>query len=270
MTHPIQTKRVLVTILFCSLLAVLGLEVSGAPTPEEAALAHQRAQALHRESLEGDQQEQLRMTRLADSQSWVVLSSEEGSLEQLFVDSSNADLASAAVTRLVQEKTQGWPEGYRRDFLGELSGQAIHSGVENRLPPSVTLAQAVLESGWGRSGLATQHKNLFGLKSGAHSDGVILSSWEGGGATRTRHKSRFRAYDDWSESLAHHNLLISTDRRYQEARAAWMNWEAFIDELAPVYATDPEYVTRVSQIVERYDLDAWDGLVAQRVAKHQR
>jgi flagellum-specific peptidoglycan hydrolase FlgJ len=38
--------------------------------------------------------------------------------------------------------------------------------------------------------------------------------------------------------------------------------------LAPVYATDPHYVDRVSQIVQRYDLDAWDDLVARRVAKH--
>jgi flagellum-specific peptidoglycan hydrolase FlgJ len=63
--------------------------------------------------------------------------------------------------------------------------------------------------------------------------------------------------------------LISTDSRYQTARAAWQDWEAYIDELAPVYATDPDYVERVSQIVERYGLDAWDNLVAQRVAKHQ-
>jgi flagellum-specific peptidoglycan hydrolase FlgJ len=199
----------------------------------------------------------------------VVLETEAGSLEKLFVDSGNPDLARAAVNRMVQEQTGDWPEGYRRDFLGALSAQAIHSGVENQLPPSVTLAQAVLESGWGRSGLATKHKNLFGLKSGAHSDGVVLSSWEGGGAERTRSRSRFREYGDWSESLAHHNLLISSDSRYREARAAWTDWEAFIDELAPIYATDPNYVKRVSQIVERYGLDTWDALVAERVAKQQ-
>ena len=45
-----------------------------------------------------------------------------------------------------------------------------------------------------------------------------------------------------------------------------MDWQAFIDEMAPIYATDPAYVRSVSQIVEKYELDSWDSLVAQRVA----
>jgi flagellum-specific peptidoglycan hydrolase FlgJ len=95
---------------------------------------------------------------------------------------------------------------------------------------------------------------------------VVLSTYEGGGDTLVRAKARFREYSDWRESLAHHNRLLSTDHRYADARAHWMDWQAFVDELAPVYATDPAYVRSVSQIVKKYDLDAWDDLVAQRVA----
>lgn len=203
---------------------------------------------------------------LSDSNRWVVLESEKGSLERLFVESGSDELAVSAAERLVLDQTGDWPEGYRRDFLENLSVEAIASGVANELPPSVTLAQAVLESGWGRSGLATRHNNLFGVKSGGSDSGVVLSTYEGGGDTLVRAKARFREYSDWRESLAHHNRLLSTDHRYADARAHWMDWQAFVDELAPVYATDPAYVRSVSQIVKKYDLDAWDDLVAQRVA----
>jgi flagellum-specific peptidoglycan hydrolase FlgJ len=258
--------RTFVTLCFVGLLGV-GFDVlTGQEAVDSPVLA---STGLERGAADPWLTDQQRLVRLSDEERWVVLDSQAGSLEALFVDSTNPVLAKAAASRLVSAQQLAWPAGYRRDFLGSLSEQAIQSGVENQLPPSVTLAQAVLESGWGRSGLAKKHNNLFGLKSGAHSDGVILSSWEGGGAERTRVASRFRAYSDWSESLIHHNLLISTDSRYQTARAAWQDWEAYIDELAPVYATDPDYVERVSQIVERYGLDAWDNLVAQRVAKHQ-
>jgi len=207
---------------------------------------------------------------LSDSTRWVVLESEAGALERVFVESGDDSIAVSAAERLVDNQTQGWPEGYRRDFLESLSVEAIASGVANELPPSVTLAQAVLESGWGRSGLATQHNNLFGVKSGAYDSGVVLSTYEGGGATQRRAKARFRQYSDWSESLAHHNRLLSTDQRYADARAHWMDWQAFVDEIAPVYATDPAYVRSLSQIVQKYDLDSWDALVAQRVANRTR
>jgi flagellum-specific peptidoglycan hydrolase FlgJ len=256
-------RRISVTLVFVGLLGVGRQALLSA---NQAPAVGSTPAVVPEGNTPSDQQ---RFVLLSDEARWVVLGSQAGALEALFVDSANPVLAKAAASRLVREQEQDWPVGYRRDFLGSLSEQAIQSGFENQLPPSVTLAQAVLESGWGRSGLAKQHNNLFGLKSGGHSDGVVLSSWEGGGAERTRVASRFRAYADWSESLLHHNLLISTDRRYQTARAAWQDWEAYIDELAPVYATDPDYVKRVSQIVKRYDLDAWDALVAQRVAKHQ-
>jgi flagellum-specific peptidoglycan hydrolase FlgJ len=258
--------RTLVTLIFFALLGVGFGALRAQDGVESTALA---ASNLEQPSVDPEVADQQRLLRLSDEKRWVVLDSQAGSLEALFVDSANPVLAKAAASQMVSAQQRDWPAGYRRDFLGSLSEQAIQSGVENQLPPSVTLAQAVLESGWGRSGLAKKHNNLFGLKSGAHSDGVVLSSWEGGGAERIRVASRFRAYSDWSESLVHHNLLISTDSRYETARDAWQDWEAYIDELAPIYATDPDYVERVSQIVERYGLDAWDSLVAQRVAKHQ-
>ena len=211
--------------------------------------------------------EQKQKSRLLDVERWVVLSTEEGALEGLFVESKNPVLMEGALSVMVNKQQQAWPVGYRREFLSALSTEAILSGVENQLPPSITLAQAVLESGWGRSGLAKKYNNLFGVKAGSRNGGVLLSSWEGGGETRTLKKSRFREYSAWSESLADHNRLLSSDRRYSRARESWTDWRQFLNQLAPVYATDPQYVRHISQIVERYNLHVWDQLVAARVER---
>jgi len=262
MTQNKAIPRIVVTLAFGLSLGMLGFL---APTGSEIETTSAEPEPV---LTAAEVQEQFQ--RLTDVEKWVVLDSEASALEQLFVQSSKEELAGGAVQRLVAEKAGNWPAGYRRDFLKSLSAEAIESGAENRLPPSVTLAQAVLESGWGRSGLARRHNNLFGVKSGSLDDGVVLTTFEGGGDTREQQKARFRRYGDWSESLAHHNRLLGSDRRYETARSAWMDWRAFVDEMAPVYATDPAYVSNLSQIVRKYDLDTWDDLVARRVAYQRR
>ena len=258
MTQKHTIPRVVVTLFFLLGLAAVAL-VLPVRSADESVVASSVSPPIPQKEI----QEQFE--RLVDVDKWVVLDSEEDALEQLFVQSSTEEIAGGAVQHLVAQKVNHWPAGYRREFLSGLSAEAIVSGVENQLPPSVTLAQAVLESGWGRSGLARRHNNLFGVKSGSTDDGVLMTTYEGGGGDRTVQKSRFRRYGDWSESLAHHNRLLGSDRRYQTARIAWRDWRAFVDEMAPVYATDPAYVTHLSQLVRKYELDSWDDLVARRV-----
>ena len=259
-TH-IRLKMTIVLLMCTSVfwLVKVGLSESQAPLVD----VETQARNAYQEQILDQQQK----SRLLDVDRWVVLSTEEGALEDLFVGSKNPVLLDGALSVMIDKQQQAWPAGYRRDFLSALSTEAIRSGVENQLPPSITLAQAVLESGWGRSGLAKKHNNLFGVKAGSRDGGVLLSSWEGGGETRTLKKSRFRKYTAWSESLADHNRLLSSDRRYSRAREAWTDWKQFLKQLAPVYATDPQYVQHISQIVERYNLHVWDQLVAARVAR---
>ncbi|WEV09974.1 glucosaminidase domain-containing protein [Clostridium perfringens] len=51
------------------------------------------------------------------------------------------------------------------NFISQIVPGARQSYEETKIFPSITLAQAILESGWGRSGLAVRAKNLFGIKS---------------------------------------------------------------------------------------------------------
>ena len=181
--------------------------------------------------------------------------------------STDALAREEAVHELVAVLESQWPDDHRRDFLVEVTPGALEAAVEHCVPPSVTIAQAVLESGWGRSGLA-EHGNLFGIKSGAARGGVSLHTREVDAGRARVERARFATFEHWSQSIEHHNRLLDSDPRYADARVHWAHWPLFVEQLAPVYASDPAYVTRVRQLVRDYRLDAWDQLVQQAALKH--
>ena len=179
-------------------------------------------------------------------------------------DAVHADVRAAAVALLVEADTTDWPDDYRGAFLRELAPDAILSARAHGIPVSITLAQAILESGWGRSNLAVNHNNLFGVKAGRSDDAVATTTRERGGRWR---RARFRTYERLGDSLAHHDALLGQDARYAAAREHVSDWRAFLRALAPVYATSRSYVSQVSWFVERYELDRWDALVVPSSAE---
>ena len=113
-----------------------------------------------------------------------------------------------------------------------------------------------------------RHKNLFGIKGFNAKRSVILKTTEFVKGKAVQVKEPFRAFDDWEESIAMHDELISTDPRYQAAMNDWQNWELFLKTLAPIYATSPKYIPMVSKIVVDYRLDSWDKLLSAATNKH--
>ena len=189
---------------------------------------------------------------------------------RLFVHSNDWRIRSRARDGLVEIATRQWPEGFRSHFLASLSPAVLTAARAHRVPPSVTLAQAILESGWGRSGLTRDYHNLFGVKAGRSSQRVRLASHEHmRGRLRPSHQT-FRRYESKSQSIWDHAELLGSDRRYAHARGKWTDWRAFLEAIAPRYASSPTYVEAVSRIVELYELDRWDALIVQAVAADER
>ena len=184
--------------------------------------------------------------------------------------SSDLKAQKEATGELIEQIEAHWPDDHRRAFLSAVAPHALESAVENCVPPSVTLAQAILESGWGRSKLAKRHNNLFGMKSGARRGGVNLLTREVMAGESTKKKARFRTYDEWDESIAEHGRLLAKDPRYAQAREKWEHWPLFLETLAPIYATDPKYITQISSLVDDYQLDQWDTLVSQVAQRRSR
>ena len=181
--------------------------------------------------------------------------------------SSDPTAIDEASVEIVEQIKASWPDDHRREFLIAIAPHALATAVDKCVPPSITLAQAVLESGWGRSGLAAKHNNLFGMKSGASANGVALDTREVEQGQAVQRKARFRTFQDWGQSIKAHGSLLQDDPRYEQARMKWEHWPLFLETLAPIYATDPSYVNHISSLVETYHLDKWDQLVTDAAAR---
>lgn len=198
------------------------------------------------------------------------LAKAEALFTRVFVHSNSWRMRSRARDGLVQIAARQWPSGFRSTFLTSLSPAVLTAARAHRVPPSVTLAQAILESGWGRSGLTRDHHNLFGVKAGRSAQKVRMASHEHmRGRLRPSHQT-FRRYASKAQSIWDHAELLGSDRRYAHARGHWTDWRAFLEAIAPRYASSPTYVPAVAKLVELYELDRWDNLIVQAVAADER
>jgi flagellar protein FlgJ len=157
-----------------------------------------------------------------------------------------ASLATLGGAEPIAERAEPTPAQFVSELLPEANAAAKALGIEPRL----LLAQAALETGWGRAvpqrGDASAN-NLFGIKAGAAWDGAAVEHWtleHEGGVTAPQHE-RFRAYGSTAESFADYVDLIGTARRYAEALEHAANPETFARELTKAgYATDPQYADK--------------------------
>lgn len=134
------------------------------------------------------------------------------------------------------------------------------------VPASVTIAQAILESGWGRSGLSSVDRNYFGIKCqngyyGPHANGChVYTTTEcdkAGKCFETR--DAFRTYASMARSFQDHGHFLRNNKRYAPAFAHTRDADSFIEQVWKAgYATDPKYVSKVTNIMTNYDLYRYD------------
>ena len=137
---------------------------------------------------------------------------------------------------------------------------------------SVSIAQAILESSWGQSELSLKANNLFGMKSSL-SGNTWGSEWEGDIYTKssaefingasTQIVSDFRLYKSPLDSIKDHTNYLAGAKNGNSLRYEGLAGEtdykiAFQIIKDGGYATDPEYVSKLSALVETYDLDVFD------------
>ena len=128
--------------------------------------------------------------------------------------------------------------------------------------PSVLIAQAALESGWGQSELATKYNNLFGVKKGSSWTGrtVNLPTREVINGVSQTVRADFRVYPSWQDSIADRNRLLLTLNRYANVRSA-KTPEAQVQALkAAGYATGENYVSSLMNTINANGLTRYDEL----------
>jgi hemagglutinin len=139
------------------------------------------------------------------------------------------------------------------EYIDRYCSLAMEHQEEYGIPASITLAQGLLESAAGRSTLASEGNNHFGIK--CHKE------WKGKTMLRDddARDECFRAYATPEESFRDHSLFL---RRTRYSRlfnldvTDYQNWAKGLRECG--YATDPNYAARLITIIERYSLYSYD------------
>jgi flagellum-specific peptidoglycan hydrolase FlgJ len=143
-------------------------------------------------------------------------------------------------------------------FIGEIAPGAVAAQRRYGVPASVTIAQAIVESGWGQSPLATRDHNLFGIKGSGPAGSVPQQTQEYDNGQLVAITKFFRVYHNPAESIDDHGRHIATSPFYRKSMADRRNPDAFAASLSGVYATDPDYGDKLISLMRRYDLYRYD------------
>jgi flagellar protein FlgJ len=164
---------------------------------------------------------------------------------------SGADPAATAAPNAAAG-TDKISSAQRVDFVRSLEPLARSAGSSLGVAPDTLIAQAALETGWGRnlpvdpSGRSSS--NLFGVKAGQSwkGDTVQASTTEYDQGTPSTTRAAFRSYGDAAQSVGDYVSLLRTSPRYASALGAGADVHAFASGLARGgYATDPDYVNKL-------------------------
>jgi len=151
-----------------------------------------------------------------------------------------------------------------RKFINKLAPQAQLLQGQYNVLPSVTLAQAILESNWGTSQLSSKYNNLFGVKAqSSNTKSVYLDTQEYVDGRYVTVKARFEVYDSWNDSLAEHAKLLAYGTKwnpdqYRDVVSANNYVQAAQGLEKDGYATDPTYTEKLISLIKNYKLYQFD------------
>ncbi|MCP1464727.1 flagellar protein FlgJ [Pseudomonas sp. LAMO17WK12:I1] len=143
------------------------------------------------------------------------------------------------------------------EFVATMLPMAKAAAARIGVDPKYLVAQAALETGWGKSVMRAEDgsssHNLFGIKAG--------QSWQGGQAraitsefrdgAMVKETAQFRSYASYQDSFHDLVTLLQSNDRYKEVVKSADNPEQFVRELQKAgYATDPAYASKISQIAK--------------------
>lgn len=155
-----------------------------------------------------------------------------------------------------QQATAGTSE--QRAFLDKIGPMAAADMKKTGILASLTIAQAIFESGWGKSGLTAKANNLFGIKGRYNGAFCTCQTQEWDGEKYITIMAEFRKYPSWQESVNDHSALFLRLDRYKNLRGCTDYKKACQYVREDGYATDPNYTTKLIQAIESYGLTKYD------------
>ncbi|MGN1279469.1 MAG: LysM peptidoglycan-binding domain-containing protein, partial [Limosilactobacillus sp.] len=147
-----------------------------------------------------------------------------------------------------------------QNFIQSVAPGAIAGWNKYQVLPSITVAQAILESGWGQSTLSANAHNLFGIKGSYNGHSVRMLTREVYGGRSVYINDNFRAYANNSESVEDHGNFLYSNRRYHNLLGD-TNYVSVANKLRQDgYATDPSYARSLIRLVQVYNLNQLDSV----------
>lgn len=132
---------------------------------------------------------------------------------------------------------------------------AVEQMHQHGIPASITLAQALLEGGAGRSELVQEANNHFGVKADKRWNGKSYTKWDNGKLCQ------FRVYGSARESYEDHSKFLTENSRYaflfELRKSDYKGWAKVLKKAG--YAEDKEYPQKLIGIIERYNLQKFDN-----------
>ena len=169
------------------------------------------------------------------------------------------------------------PKTEQEIFIETIGTMARDDMAKNGILASITIAQAILESGWGKSELAQNAKNLFGMKKSLSGNTWSGSTWGGKSYSKLTKevytsgpavvRADFRAYESWAESIGDHSAYLAGAKNGSRLRYAGLIGCTDYRKAAQIikdggYATAPDYVEKLCRLIEQYKLTDWNSAAA--------
>lgn len=175
----------------------------------------------------------------------------------LLIDTTKIENETSDEVSYIQNESQ------RHIFFTQIKDAVIKHNKNYGLFPSVTLAQAALESNFGQSQLAKNYFNLFGVK-GNEKNGALFSTKEFVNDKWITINDYFKIYNSFDESIEEHSKLLAYGTTWNKNQyAAVLNaknyQEAAYGLIKSGYATDPTYDEKLIKLIKQYHLTQYDN-----------
>jgi beta-N-acetylglucosaminidase len=147
----------------------------------------------------------------------------------------------------------------KEDFVKLVHNSALLEEARSGVPAAITTAQAILETGYGRSvptdvNTAKYSYNLFGIKAHGHPDFVEIWTHEEVNCTRIKILDKFRSYSSFEDSIKGRTEFFINNKRYQDLLSS-QDASFWADELQKKgYATDSQYANKLKSIIKSWKL----------------
>lgn len=180
-----------------------------------------------------------------------------------------ATQAPAALEQAARAAAETFAPRSPERFVASIWSHAQAAARELGVDAKALVAQAALETGWGRRTIArgdgSTANNLFGIKAtGWKGDRATVNTHEYTNGVRHTERADFRAYASPAESFADYVRLLKQNPRYRQALESGGDVRRFASALQQAgYATDPRYADKLSAIANGPTLDRALSTISQ-------